>query len=183
MGDAYMRQWAGSCFFFREYPFQNVVCEISAVLFRFQCVEVNIFERHHMDKKKKTDPLLGHNGDAKILFDNDLEIHIYFIHSHEYPRALLETDHGDTLGIRQKDRHFADDITKYILMCKNCCDSIHISLSFVSNYQHAIIGSSLVPSRRQAMIWTKYICGNYYGATFIEKLFFNQRLLTNWSFV
>ena len=51
---------------------------------------------------------------------------------------------------------FADDIFKCILLNENFLILDKISLKYVPNWQYSIIGSNngLVPSRRQAIIWT-----------------------------
>ena len=66
----------------------------------------------------------------------------------------------NTLRPRQNGRHFADDIFKCIFLKENIWIPIKISLKFVPkgsiNNIPACIGldNGLVPSRRQAIIWT-----------------------------
>ena len=70
---------------------------------------------------------------------------------------------GNTLRPWQIHRHFADEIFNYILLTKNVCVLIKISLNFImlycrySNYQWSGVGleDGLAANRRgQAIIWT-----------------------------
>ena len=65
-----------------------------------------------------------------------------------------------TLGPKQNDHHFAEDILKCIFSNENACKVIQFSLMFVLNgsinNKWSIIGTDngLAPNRRQAIIWT-----------------------------
>ena len=62
----------------------------------------------------------------------------------------------NTLRPRQNGRHFADDISKRIVLNGNVWLSINMSLRFVPKGPIDSIGSDngLAPARRQAIIWT-----------------------------
>ena len=63
----------------------------------------------------------------------------------------------NTLRSKQNDRHFADDIFKYIFLNEDIWISIDISLNFVPNGHFNNIPAMvqcLAPTRWQAIIWT-----------------------------
>ena len=64
----------------------------------------------------------------------------------------------NTLGPRQNDRHFPDDIFNCILLKENICLKFQIKCSKLYNLQYSSIGldNGLAPTRRQAIIWTIY---------------------------
>ena len=69
-------------------------------------------------------------------------------------------EHDELISPGQNGRHFADDIFKYICVNESVSILIKISLKFVAKGPIDInpvfgLDNGLVPSRRQAIIWTK----------------------------